>query len=70
MMTPTDDSSRLNARPRTFSCRAPALELDHLAGHHAREAVDPRDPVADFEHAPDLRPRDLGLELLDLILND
>ena len=46
------------------------LELDHLAGHHAREAVDPRDAVADLEHAADLGPRDLGLELLDLTLNN
>ena len=46
------------------------LEGDHLAGHHAREAVDPRDPVADLEHAPDLGPGDLGLELLDLTLDD
>ena len=30
------------------------LERDHLAGHHAREAVDPRDAVADLEHAADL----------------
>jgi hypothetical protein len=32
--------------------------------------VDPGDAVADLEHAPDLRPRDLGLELLDLTLDD
>src|SRR5262249_49567566 len=49
---------------------ARAFELDHLAGHHAREAVDPRDAVAHLEHAPDLGPQDLGLELLDLTLND
>jgi len=46
------------------------LERDHLAGHHAREAVDPRDPVADLEDAPDLGLGDLGLELLDLTLDD
>ena len=46
------------------------LERDHLAGHHAREAVDPGDAVADLEHLPDLGPGDLGLELLDLTLDD
>ena len=65
MITPTDDSSRLNARPLDA-----VLERDHLAGHHAGEAVDPRDAVADLEHPADLGPGDLGLELLDLTLND
>ena len=46
------------------------LERDHLAGHHAREAVDPRDAVADLEHVADLGSRDLGRELLDLTLDD
>ena len=30
------------------------LERDHLAGHDAGEAVDPRDAVADLEHLPHL----------------
>ena len=46
------------------------LEGDHLAVHHAGEAVDPRDPVADLQDAPDLGPRDLRLELLDLTLDN
>ena len=50
MMTPTEFSSRLKASPLT-----PFWEGDHLAGHHAREAVDPGDPVADLERF--VRPR-------------
>ncbi len=34
------------------------LELDHLAGHQARQAVDPRDAVADLEHAADFAAGD------------
>ena len=55
MITPTDDSSRLNAIPLM-----PFFEGDHLAGHHSGEAVNPRDAVADLEHLPDLGPGDLG----------
>ncbi len=53
-------------------CQAadPVRELDHLAGHHAGEAVNPRDAVAHLEHAADLGPGHLGLKLLDLALND
>ncbi len=45
-------------------------ELDHLLGHHAREAVDAGDAVADFEHAADFADVDLRGELLDFLLND
>src|SRR5262249_20523817 len=46
------------------------LELDHLAGLHVVEPVDPRYAVADREHLADLG--DLGLlpEILDLLLQD
>src|SRR5262249_30678736 len=46
------------------------LELDHLAGLHVVEPVDPGDAVADREHLADLG--DLGLlpEILDLLLQD
>ena len=64
-MTPTDDSSRLKRQPLDA-----VLERDHLAVHHAGEAVNPGDPVADLEDAADLGPDDLGLELLDLTLDD
>ena len=36
-------------------------ELDHFAGHDARQAVDAGDAVADFEHAADLADVDLRL---------
>ena len=65
MITPTEFSSRLNASPWT-----PLGKLDHLAGHHAREAVDPGDAVADLEHAADLADVDPGLELLDFMLDN
>ena len=45
-------------------------ELDHLAGHHARQAVDAGDAVADFQHAADLADVDLRREVLDFLLND
>ena len=54
MMTPTEFSSRLNARPLDA-----VGELDHFAGHDAREAVDAGDAVADFEHAADFADVDL-----------
>ncbi len=38
-----------------------AGELDHLAGHDARQAVDAGDAVADLEHAADLADVDLRL---------
>ena len=53
---PTEFSSRLNARPIV-----PFGELDHFAGHDAREAVDAGDAVADFEHAADFADVDLRL---------
>ena len=45
-------------------------ELDHLAGHHAGQAVDAGDAVADLEHAADLADVDLRRELLDFLLDD
>ena len=56
MMTPTEFSSRLKARPIDA-----AGELDHFAGHHARQAVDAGDAVADFQHAADFADVDLRL---------
>ena len=50
MMTPTEFSSRLKARPRDAGAR----ELDHLAGHDAGQAVDAGDAVADLQHPADL----------------
>ena len=38
----------------------PFSNCDHLAGHQARQAVDPRDAVADLEHAADLAAGDFG----------
>ena len=64
MITPTEFSSRLKARPKTF-----AGKLDHLAGHHAGEAVDPGDAVAHLDDLTDLADVDLGLELLNFLLN-
>ena len=40
-----------------------AGELDHFAGHDARQAVDARNAVAHFEHATDFADVDLGLEV-------
>ncbi len=39
----------------------PAGELDHLAGHHAGQAVDARNAVAHLQHATDLADVDLRL---------
>ena len=61
-MTPTEFSSRLKARPIDA-----AGELDHFAGHDAREAVDAGDAVADFQHAADFADVDLRLELLNFL---
>src|SRR5207249_3098102 len=41
-------------------------ELAHLAGHHAGQAVDARDAVADLEHAADLPDVLAGADLADL----
>ena len=65
MITPTEFSSRLKARPIDA-----AGELDHFAGHHARQAVDARNAVADFQHATDFADVDLGLVVLNFLLND
>ena len=46
------------------------LELDHLAGLDLVEAVDPRDAVADRQHAADLGDLGLGAEVGDLLLQD
>ena len=66
MMTPTEFSSRLKARPRTLG----AGELDHFAGHDAGEAVDAGDAVADFEDPADFARLDLLAVLLDLALKN
>ena len=47
-----------------------AGELDHFAGHHARQAVDARDAVAHFEHATDFADVDLRLVVLNFRLDD
>ena len=65
MMTPTFSSSRLSARPIT-----PLRELDQLARHHVREAVDARDAVADLDDGADVRGDGLDAELLDLLSQD
>ena len=54
--------------PLTFS--PPALELEELAGHGARQAVDARDAVAGGEHGAGLRDRDLLVVVLDLLADD
>ena len=66
MMTATDDSSRLNARPLI----AGLGELDEFAGHDLGQAVAAGDAVADFEHLPDLAGLDLPVELRDLLGDD
>ena len=40
-----------------------AGELDHFAGHDARQAVDARNAVAHFQHATDFADVDLRLEV-------
>ncbi len=65
MITPTLFSSRLKARPMT-----PTGKLDHLAGHHAGQAVDAGDAVADFQDRADFADVDLVLVLFDFALND
>ena len=47
-----------------------AGEADHLAGHHAGEAVHAGDAVAHLEHAAHLAHVDARLVLLDLGLQD
>ena len=46
-----------------------AGELDHFAGHDAREAIDARNAVAHFDHAADLTDVDARLELLNFLLD-
>ena len=46
-----------------------AGELDHLAGHDVRQAVDAGDAVAYFDHATDLADVDAGLELFNFLLD-
>ena len=65
MMTPTEFSSRLNARPLT-----PLGKLDHLARHDAGQPVDAGNAVADFQHGADFADVDLALELLNFLLDD
>ena len=67
MMTPTEFSSRLKARPLTPPA---AGEFDHFARHHAGQSVDAGDAVADLDHAADLADVDARLELLNFLLDD
>src|SRR5258706_103969 len=46
------------------------FELDHLAVHHAGEAVNACNAVADFQHRADLADIELALVFLDLHLDD
>jgi hypothetical protein len=46
------------------------LELDHLHGHAALEAVDAGDAVADLEDGADLGQVGLDVERLDPLLQD
>ena len=46
------------------------LELEQLAGHRAREAVDAGDAVADGQHGAGLGDRDLLVVVLDLLADD
>ena len=46
------------------------LELEQLAGHGVRQAVDAGDAVADLEHPADLGEVDLAAVLLDLLGDD
>ncbi len=46
-----------------------AGELDHFAGHHARQAVDARNAVAHLENTSDFADVDLRLVLLNFLLN-
>ena len=62
MITPTEFSSRLNARPVHA-----AGEFDHFAGHHAGEAPHPSDAVADLEHATHFAHVDARLEAVNLL---
>ena len=68
MITPTEFSSRLKARP--IAAAGAAGELDHFARHHAGQAVDAGDAVAHFDHAADLADVDARFELLNFLLND
>ena len=64
-----DDADRVLFEVERQADRAVG-ELDHLAGHHARQAVDAGDAVAHFEHAADLADVDLRRVVLDFLLND
>ena len=46
-----------------------AGKFDHLAGHHAGEAVDAGNPVAHFDHLADLADVDPGLVPFNLLLD-
>ena len=46
------------------------LELEHLHGDRALEAVDARDAVTDLEHGADLGEVGLDVEVLDALLED
>ena len=45
-------------------------KLDHFAGHHARQAVDARNAVADFQDASDFADVDLGFVVLNFLLEN
>ena len=47
-----------------------AGELDHFAGHDARQAVDAGNAVAHLQHAPDFADVDVRLVLLDFSLEN
>ena len=64
-----DDAHRVFFEVEGQADRA-AGKLDHFAGHHARQSVDPGDAVADFQHATDFADVDLGLVVFNFRLND
>ena len=45
-------------------------ELNHFAGHDARQTINAGDPVTDFQYGTDFADVDLAVEVLDLLLQD
>ncbi len=45
-------------------------KLHHLAGHDAGESINSGDPIAHFDHPAHLADVDLGLELLNFLLDN
>jgi hypothetical protein len=62
---PTLSSSRFSAIPKIA-----VRELEHLAGHGAVHAMDPRDPVADRNHRAHLRDVHVDSMAPDLVADD